>query len=110
MSFWMIAAYFDARELSLSQGERRCKRQKIVRFGGFKLLWFGSAQTLSGSPPLLYSPKRKNHPMGGFLFLVEARGVEPLSENLLTRLSTSVVDVLTFPLPNQLPPTGSGLW
>jgi hypothetical protein len=32
--------------------------------------------------------------------LVEARGVEPLSENLFTRLSTSVVDILTFPLPH----------
>ena len=30
-------------------------------------------------------------------FLVEARGVEPLSENLLARLSTSVAYGLTFP-------------
>ena len=37
----MIAAYLDARELSLSQGERSCKHRKIVHFGGFKLLWFG---------------------------------------------------------------------
>lgn len=29
--------------------------------------------------------------------MVEARGVEPLSENLSARLSTSVVDDLTFP-------------
>ena len=36
----------------------------------------------------------------GFFCLVEARGVEPLSENLFTRLSTSVVDILTFPLPH----------
>ena len=35
-----------------------------------------------------------------YLALVEARGVEPLSENLFTRLSTSVVDILTFPLPH----------
>lgn len=31
------------------------------------------------------------------LFVVEPRGVEPLSENLSTRLSTSVSYVLTFP-------------
>ncbi len=32
------------------------------------------------------------------LLMVEARGVEPLSENLLARLSTSVAYVLKFPL------------
>ncbi len=42
------------------------------------------------------------------IHLVESRGVEPLSENLSARLSTSVVGVLTFPQPKQLPPTGSG--
>lgn len=41
--------------------------------------------------------------------MVESRGVEPLSENLSAGLSTSVVGVLTFPQPRQLPPTGSGL-
>ena len=34
------------------------------------------------------------------LFPMDQRGVEPLSENLFTRLSTSVVDILTFPLPH----------
>ena len=32
--------------------------------------------------------------------MVEARGVEPLSENPLTEPSTSVVAVLVFPLPS----------
>ena len=31
-------------------------------------------------------------------FLVEARGVEPLSENLFTQLSTRVVYLFKFPL------------
>ena len=35
-----------------------------------------------------------------FNYMVEARGVEPLSENLSARLSTSVVGVLTFPPPH----------
>ena len=33
-----------------------------------------------------------------FLLLVEARGVEPLSENLLIQLSPSAVRLLEFPL------------
>ncbi len=37
----LIVGCFDARELSLSQGERSRKRRKIMRFGGFKLLCFG---------------------------------------------------------------------
>ena len=53
--------------------------------------------------------KRPNHQRFRRFLMVESRGVEPLSENLSARLSTSVVGVLTFPQPKQLPPTGSGL-
>ena len=44
----------------------------------------------------LGNEKARKH--GLFPVLVEARGVEPLSENLLARLSTSVAYVLKFPL------------
>ena len=66
-----------------------------------------------GSPPgffitslqlLLQKQEIRTHDQSAqgsdYIVLVEARGVEPLSENLFTRLSTSVVDILTFPLPH----------
>ena len=48
-----------------------------------------------------WDSKIKNPAFEGFFnYMVEARGVEPLSENLSARLSTSVVGVLTFPQPH----------
>ena len=42
--------------------------------------------------------KAKGHPMGvPWLFLVEARGIEPLSENHLIQLSPSAAGLLRFP-------------
>jgi len=52
------------------------------------------------SPEL--KPNKKTAQVRSF-YLVEARGVEPLSENLSTRLSTSVVDVLAFLWPQTAP-------
>ena len=43
------------------------------------------------------TPNEKKHPFGCFFRLVEARGVEPLSENLLIQLSPSAVRLLAFP-------------
>jgi len=43
-------------------------------------------------------PKRRAPPMAVLFFLVEARGVEPLSENLLIQLSPSAFRLLDFPL------------
>ena len=43
-------------------------------------------------------PKAKGRPLGALLLLVEARGVEPLSENLLIQLSPSAFRLLDFPL------------
>ena len=50
-----------------------------------------------GSTPLsLGSVKKKRHLIGCLFFLVDPRGVEPLSENPLIQLSTWVVGLLEF--------------
>ena len=50
-----------------------------------------------GSTPLsLGSVKKKRHLIGCLFFLVDPRGVEPLSENPLIQLSTWVVGLLKF--------------
>ena len=41
--------------------------------------------------PIFHDAMKKTTPGGGVFFMVEARGVEPLSESNLTRLSTGVV-------------------
>ena len=41
--------------------------------------------------------KEQVTPLGDLFFLVEARGVEPLSESLFPQLSPSAVHLLTFP-------------
>jgi hypothetical protein len=59
------------------------------------------------SPPFIASKMKKgpDHPMvGAFFFVMEARGVEPLSENNGTQASTGVVAVLMS--PGRRPETG----
>ena len=48
-------------------------------------------------PLICLTKNKRSTRLGALSFLVEARGVEPLSENLSTRLSTSVDGGLTFP-------------
>ena len=52
---------------------------------------------LNGASSPLDSMQKKEGDESLPLLLVEARGIEPLSEKLSARLSTSVVGILTFP-------------
>lgn len=65
---------------------------------GVKEYWIVNPKTETITIHLLhFYAKIKSHLFGDFIFLVEARGVEPLSENLLPSASPSAVNVLTFP-------------
>ncbi len=48
--------------------------------------------------PFRYLYQKEEHPLGALVLSLGARGVEPLSENLLIQLSPSAFRLLEFPL------------
>ena len=67
---------------------------------GLLIIFNSSEQPLTVTDLLLSENTKKEHKQNEFCLcseLVEARGIEPLSENHLPKLSTSVSNYLTFP-------------
>ena len=88
----MLAVRLTSSRSRASPLMRRHKRFAQQNLGAGRIHFARACPIALGAErPQGAQPKNNTHPKGWVLFLVEARGVEPLSESVLTRLSPGAV-------------------